>query len=162
MVAQTTQTCAVVGVGNILMGDDGVGVAVVRELSRSENDEADLFDAGTALSDVLFEVEGYRKVVIVDCLRAGGEPGAVYRADLEGLLGSPDPAPATSLHQYSVVPALRDALLAGVDLGEVVLIGVEPVTVERRLGLSPELSKRMSVIVRSVLDEITEGEKQHP
>lgn len=162
MVAQTTQSCAVVGVGNILMGDDGVGVHVVRELARSGRIEAGLFDAGTALSEVLFELEGFRKLVIVDCLRAGGRPGAIYRADLDDLLRSPDSAPTTSLHQYSVVPALRDALLAGIDLADVVLIGIEPAGVQRRLGLSPELSRRMSVIVRCVLDEMVGVENEHP
>jgi len=162
MVAQTTQICAVVGVGNILMGDDGIGVHVVRELTRSGNIKADLFDAGTALSEVLFELEGFRKVVIVDSLRAGGRPGAIYRAHLDDLLRSPDSAPVTSLHQYSVAPALRDALLAGVDLGEVVLIGIEPAGVQGSLGLSPELSRRMPVILRSVLDEMVEVENEHP
>ena len=162
MMASTTQTCAVIGVGNVLMADEGVGVHVVRELQRSSATDAALFDAGTALSDVLFEVDGFRKIVIVDSLRAGDEPGSVYRVDLDNLLPLADSASALSLHEYDVAPALRDALLAGVALGEVVLIGVEPALVERRLGLSPQLSERIPVIVQSVLDEIATSQTQHP
>lgn len=71
---------AVIGCGNLARCDDGVGVAVVRELrERRPPADVDLIDAGTAGMDVMFRVRGARQVVIVDACRSGSAPGTVFR-----------------------------------------------------------------------------------
>lgn len=93
--------CAVlvVGCGNLLRGDDGVGPILVRHLwERGVPDGARLVDGGTAGMDVAFQMRGAARVVIVDAAATGAAPGTVYRvpgAELEAL------PPLQGLHTHS-------------------------------------------------------------
>ncbi|WP_245908918.1 hydrogenase maturation protease [Mycobacterium neglectum] len=93
--------CAVlvVGCGNLLRGDDGVGPILVRHLwERGVPDGARLVDGGTAGMDVAFQMRGAARVVIVDAAATGAAPGTVYRvpgAELEDL------PPLQGLHTHS-------------------------------------------------------------
>jgi len=149
---------AVVGVGNILMGDDGIGIVVVERL-RAEAalpQGTELYDAGTALLDVLPLAARKSRMILVDSCRAGGTPGTVYRSVLypDDLQTAP---PRHSLHDLDAVHALRLHRLSGGRLGEVVLIGVEPAEIVQREGLSPVLQKRLPDIVRAVRNELLES-----
>lgn len=148
-----TPRIAVIGIGNTLMGDDGVGVAVAALLDGSLPRNVDVYDAGTALQDMLSCVGRCERVILIDSCAAGGAPGTVYRSILH-----PDDwetAPlGDSLHDMDVVHALRMHRLAGGSLGEVALIGIEPGEVSLREGLSPALEARMPAILQAVRDEI--------
>lgn len=93
--------CAVlvVGCGNLLRGDDGVGPILVRHLwERGVPDGARLVDGGTAGMDVAFQMRGAERVVIIDAAATGAAPGTVYRvpgAELEEL------PPLQGLHTHS-------------------------------------------------------------
>lgn len=152
--ANKTGGVAVVGVGNILMADDGIGVVVVEALKREElPDGVALYDAGTALSDVLSTLGPCERVILVDSCRAGGEPGSIYRSicshdDWQSdILGD-------SLHDMGVVHAIQLHRLAGGEIGEIVVIGIEPQDVSLREGLSPTLQQRLPDIVRMVQKEL--------
>jgi len=144
----------------VLMGDDGVGPAAIDALRRrGMGDEADLFDAGLAFSEVLCELEPDRPVIVLDALRGPGPPGSIYRltpADLSGDGGSL--ASAVSLHEVNVLPALRMEALAGREFKDVTILGVEPDRVEWAEGLSPPVAAAMDKLVQAVarlLDERT-------
>ena len=83
---------AVIGVGNILMGDDGVGPKVIDLLkARGLDSRAELLDAGLALSEVLCDLEPETPLVIVDAVRGGNPPGTIYRmnpSDIDVQTGS--------------------------------------------------------------------------
>lgn len=103
----------VVGCGNLLRGDDGVGPVLVRHLwDRGVPDGARLVDGGTAGMDVAFQMRGARRVVIVDASATGAAPGTVYRVPGEEL----NDLPALSgLHTHSfrwdhAIPFARWAL----------------------------------------------------
>jgi hydrogenase maturation protease len=70
----------IIGCGNPVRSDDGAGVAVLQAL-RGHALPADvaLIDAGTSGLEVMFQVRGARRVIIVDACRSGSEPGAVFR-----------------------------------------------------------------------------------
>ena len=110
--------CAVlvIGCGNLLRGDDGVGPVLIRHLwDRGVPEGAKLVDGGTAGMDVGFQMRGAQRVVIVDaCVSqgAGGTPGTVYRVPGEELTDLP---PLQGLHTHSVrwdhaIPFARWAL----------------------------------------------------
>jgi hydrogenase maturation protease len=107
----------VVGCGNLLRGDDGVGPVLIRHLwDRGVPDGAKLVDGGTAGMDVGFQMRGAQRVVIVDaCVsqgEAGAPPGTVYRVPGEELTDLP---PLQGLHTHSfrwdhAIPFARWAL----------------------------------------------------
>lgn len=107
--------CAVlvVGCGNLLRGDDGVGPVLIRNLwDRGVPDGAKLVDGGTAGMDVGFQMRGAQRVVIVDASSTGAAPGTVYRVPGEELTDLP---PLQGLHTHSfrwdhAIPFARWAL----------------------------------------------------
>jgi hydrogenase maturation protease len=148
-----SSSVAVVGVGNPLMGDDGVGIAVIRELGKeSLPSHVELFDAGTALLDILPEVAHCERIILVDCCRAGGEPGTLYRTPMQPDHWRTEP-PGASLHELNVVHALQLHRIGGGKLNEVILIGIEPAEVALREGLSPAVRDRLPAIVAAVRRE---------
>ena len=158
----STGRIAVVGLGNILMGDDGVGVAVVEALRCEELPaNVELFDAGTAFQDLMQELEGFARVVLVDSCKAGGEPGAIYRNVHQPDAWDADPM-GDSLHNMGVAQVLRLHEVARGELGEVVLIGIEPADIQLREGLSTELERRLPVILQSVRNELVIPLEERP
>ncbi|MGV0992571.1 MAG: hydrogenase maturation protease [Mycobacterium sp.] len=107
--------CAVlvVGCGNLLRGDDGVGPVLIRHLwDRGVPEGARLVDGGTAGMDVGFQMRGAKQVVIVDASNTGAAPGTVYRMPGEELNDLP---PLSGLHTHSfrwdhAIPFARWAL----------------------------------------------------
>jgi len=146
------RTVNILGVGNVLMGDDGVGIAAVRAIARRGTPAgAVLHDAGLAVADVLSGLDPADPLIVVDAVRAGGPAGQVYRLSLDAL--QPDAAAlsgAMSLHELSVAPALRLEALTGRVFADVTLLGVEP----GRVGWSTELSEPVAAAVETLCDAV--------
>ena len=102
----------IIGIGNVLTHDDGVGVWASSMLSRLDlPDHIEVHDAGTVGLDATSLIEGRRKVVVLDALAADLEPGVICRMPAEELRPL---VPATvSLHQVHLLDALDAAMLAG-------------------------------------------------
>jgi hydrogenase maturation protease len=140
---------AVIGVGNVLYGDDGVGVHAARRLGEEGLPAGTAaYDMGTALMDLPSEVCGCERLVIVDAVRFGGEPGSVYRIEMDQVDEEEAPPPA-SLHDLGVRQMLSMARLSGMELGPAVLVGVEAVEVS--------LQERLSQAVRGALPRVLEA-----
>lgn len=145
---------AVIGVGNTLMADDGIGVAVVEALRQTDLPEnVQLYDAGLALSDVLALIPECRRLILIDTCTGGGEPGAIYRSTIPSDDWQTAPL-GDSLHDLNVIHALHLYRLAGGQCGDVVVIGVEPHEVVLRDSLSPTLRHRLPDIVAAVRREL--------
>ena len=139
-----------------MRSDDGAGMAVLQAL-RSHALPADvaLIDAGTSGLEVMFQVRGARRVIIVDACRSGSEPGAVFR--LPGREAMTPAAPAYSLH------GLRwdHALHAGVRLfgdpfvDQVVVLLIEAQSLDFGLDLSAPVAAAVQQAVRLILHEVT-------
>jgi hydrogenase maturation protease len=149
---ETTPRIVVIGVGNLLLKDEGVGIHVVQALQeRGLPADVKLVDGGTS-PDLIAYTRAGDKLIIVDAAKAGGEPGAVYRFKPEDL--ADDKAVLASAHEMGVVDNLRLIKLSGNEPGETVIIGIEPDKIEYGTELSPELQKRLPEIVNIVLKEI--------
>ncbi|MBN2317068.1 MAG: hydrogenase maturation protease [Sedimentisphaerales bacterium] len=81
----------ILGCGNILIGDDGFGPAVTRRLRENFTipDDACVFDAGTSVREILFDTilsdKKPTKIIIVDAVDYGREPGELFWLDIDGI-----------------------------------------------------------------------------
>ena len=148
----------IVGIGNELLSDEGLGVHVARSLlARKDRLPAGVkvLEAGIFLMNSLGEISRYRRVILVDALRAGGKPGEVYRMEIrDGLAGSLPDTPALSLHQWGVVESLHAAEVLGLLPARLTLLGAEPASLEPGTDLSPALESARERIVSLLLEEV--------
>lgn len=68
----------ILGMGNILRGDDGLGVYALRRLEEEGMEDADTLELGTSLADCFSVLEGYDRIVALDAVTAGEKPGSLY------------------------------------------------------------------------------------
>ncbi len=145
----------VLGLGNILMRDEGVGVRVVeRLLQRCEFPaEVQVLDGGTLGLDLLPWVEDADRLLVVDAVDMGAEPGTTTRLEGEevpaflGLKISP--------HQIGLADLLAASRLRGHFPQQLVLWGVQPAVIEVGLELSPSVETQVEALVEGVLAELT-------
>jgi hydrogenase maturation protease len=131
---------AVIGLGNVLLGDDGFGPFVV-ELLRTRYafpPEVELLDLGTPGLGLISYLLGHETVVIVDTVAGPGSPGDVRLYEGVELERWPCP-PRVSPHDPAVSEALAVARAAGAGPHEVVLVGAVPGSSELGAGVSPRM-----------------------
>lgn len=142
----------VLAVGNLLMQDDGVGIHALRELERLKlPPEVELVDGGTAGVDLLPIIEGAENLIVIDAVRGGCEPGAVYRLPLEVLRETREEA--LSLHQIGFLEVMEMAAYRGY-APTVMVIGIEPAVIDWGLELSPAVARVLPRVVELVCREI--------
>jgi len=140
----------VLGIGNVLLRDEGIGCHVVHALEGIPLPEVKIIDGGTC-PDVLQLLEDADKLVIVDAVKGGGTPGQIYRFHLEDI--TLEQKPFLSLHDMGLVDNLMLMQLWH-SIGETIIIGVEPKELEWGLELSPELREKMPQIIDAILSEL--------
>ena len=146
----------VLGVGNLLLQDEGVGVHFVQALNKDDLDYVNLeiIDGGTS-PEIVSLVEGADKLIIIDAVKGGKEPGTIYRFGIDDVnLDSPM---RLSLHQMDVIDSLRMLNLLG-SCPKTIVIGIEPKTIDLGSELSPEIQSKIPEITRLVMKEIKESE----
>jgi hydrogenase maturation protease len=144
----------ILGLGNPLRGDDGVGARVVEELNRRDlPDGVTALDGGTGGLDLLRLLERWKHVVIVDAADVGREPGEYVRftPDQVRLVGADK---ALSLHNAGLREVLTLADALDLDLPEMVIFGVQPAETGWREGLSPPVESTLLALVDAVLEEL--------
>ena len=143
----------IIGIGNLLKQDDGIGVHAVRFLHGRMPDGVELVEGSTYAADLLPDLEGRRLAIIIDGLDAGEEPGAVFRFAPDEVDRKKLP-PSISVHDFGIYELLVSARLLDQSPGEVVLIGVQIKELETGAELSEELERALPLIHRLVLEEI--------
>jgi hydrogenase maturation protease len=143
-------TAVVVGMGNRMRRDDGVGPAVVAAL-RAAGAAATLAELGDHASRVVEVLEGADTAVIVDAIRAGDEVGAVRRFDGDRL--PEDGFPRASTHTLPLPEALRLAAALGV-APRVFVVGVEAGDLSHGEGLTPAVAAAVPRAADLVLEII--------
>ncbi|WP_298272924.1 HyaD/HybD family hydrogenase maturation endopeptidase [Geobacter sp.] len=144
----------VLGIGNLIMTDDGIGVRVVQRLAEGFRfpPGVELLDGGTLGLDLLPRLEGVERLLVVDAVETGGAPGTVMR-----LQGEEIPVAfrtKLSPHQMGLQDLLAVAELQGNLPAEMVLWGVQPASVEPGVELSAAVAAREGVLREKVLAEL--------
>jgi len=146
----------VLGLGNPLCQDDGVGVmAVTRLLDRwSPGPGVKMVEGGTLGLWLLPLLESYRTVLLVDAIRAEGEPGTLVR--IEGEEVARAAAHRLSVHQVGVGDLMDAAQLRGTLPPKLTLLGVVPEAVTLGLGLTPRVERALPLLMDRVLEACAE------
>ncbi len=142
------------GVGNLVMGDEGVGVHCIRQLEAGGHLPPDVvvLDGGTSTHELLGDLENLDLLVIVDAVANCGAPGSLVR--LEG-----DAIPSAfsnnmSPHQHGINDLLATLRFLGRAPKRVVVVGATPVRISLGLELSPELVSVLPELGQRVLAEV--------
>ena len=113
----------VIGVGNLLRTDDGVGIHVINRLDEA-NPGVDTLDAAMGSIEILEAMRGYDRVIIVDAIETGAEPGTIYNVNLTA---GEMPPTITHSHGTDIITTLElGRQLYGEEMpGEIMLLAIE-------------------------------------
>lgn len=144
----------VLGIGNLLMADDGVGVRVAQGLASRYRfpSGVKVLDGGTLGLDLLPRLEGVERLLVVDAVETGDKPGTMVR-----LTGEEIPLALetkVSPHQMGLKDLLTVAALMGNIPHEMVLWGVQPASIELDMALTPDVAERVPLLEEKVLEEL--------
>ncbi len=134
----------ILGVGNLLMSDDGVGVQAAQALARNPPPGTEVVDAGTDVLSALPFLESATHALIIDAVRAGGKPGTLRlfsESELSPRLDTP------TAHAVNLL-ASRRLLPPDAAWPEILVLGVEPAVLEYGLTLSPAVAAAVPLIER--------------
>jgi hydrogenase maturation protease len=149
-------TLLVLGLGNVLCGDDGAGVVALARLARQYEPGADvrLLDGGTLGLSLLPYLEEAHTAVLIDAVDTGAPPGTLVRLTGEDV--GQAVAHRLSPHQVGVADLLDGARLLGREPGRIVLWGIVPERIALEVGLSPKVAARIDDLCAYVAAEVAE------
>ena len=144
----------VLGLGNIIMRDEGLGVRACERLTRHYRlpDDVNVLDGGTLGLDLLPYLEGVTDLLIIDAVNAGAPPGSLVRLENEQIPQTL--ALKMSMHQVGLQELLAVMALRGQTPPRVVLWGMEPLILEPGLDLSEPVLANLDTLVASVVAEL--------
>lgn len=151
--SEVSDRVVVLGVGNVLTGDDALGPTVVRTLDAGWilDPRVDVMDAGTPGMDLTVLVGGAEGLVVVDTVLSEGPPGTLKTYDREALLARPL-TPRVNPHAPGLVESLLTMELADRAPRRVCLVGVVPHATHVGVGLSPAAADAVSHAVEAVVE----------
>lgn len=147
---------AIIGLGNYLMGDEGVGIHATKKLREMDwPGDVDIIDAGVPSLALLHMMEGRKLVIVIDCADFGGKPGEVKSFNPDQIK-RPAPDKKVSLHAADLLTTFDIAANAGLPLPPIWIIGIQPTRVEMTMELSEETQKALDeipAVVTKLIDQ---------
>ena len=147
-------TTVVLGLGNLIHSDDGVGVHAVQRLQRDCRVPADvqLLDGGTLGLMLLNHVGGARRLLVIDAVDVGAPAGTVVclrGEELRGFAGS------GSVHQLGFADLLAALRITGQEPEEVVVLGIQPESTNLGASLSPQVAAVLEDVVDAAVAQVS-------
>lgn len=144
----------VLGIGNVLLSDEGIGVRVIDELRKRYrfSEEIELLDGGTSGIELLPYIQDRDYLIIIDAIKSGHAPGTILRVE-----GKDVPArfrTRISPHQIGLSDLLATAEISGNMPKNLVLFGIEPKSMELDLELSKEVQAGLDQLLEAVIEEL--------
>ena len=144
----------VLGVGNILLSDEGLGVRAVEEFKKRYvyPQNVNVLDGGTLGIDLMYFIEGSEKLLIVDAVFGGNKPGTFYRIENENV--KKYFKSKVSMHELGIQEVLALLELTGKPVEEIVVLGLEPKSLEVSTSLTPEIEEKIPLLVREIANQL--------
>ncbi len=146
----------VLGVGNILLSDEGIGVRTVEKLMRDYvlPPEVEVIDGGTSAMEMLEDLGHADHLIIVDAVRSGKPPATIVR-----MAGAEVPVffrTKLSPHQVGLSDVLATLVLMGEQPGTTTVIGIEPESLALGMELTPVVARQLPQVVGLVKNELNQ------
>ncbi len=144
----------VLGIGNILLSDEGAGIRVIEKLQERYEfpENVSVLDGGTLGLSLLGVISEVDHLIVVDAVRNGGKPGSLYRMegnDLPKRIRSKN-----SLHQVDFLETMTMCQVLD-NVPETVILGIEPLDIESvSLESTPTILAKMDILIDMVLKEL--------
>jgi hydrogenase maturation protease len=142
----------ILGIGNILLRDEGVGVRTVQAIQKLELPAGvEVLDGGTSGCDLIEVIADRQKLIVIDAASVEDEPGSIYRCSDDDLLAQA--GEVISLHELGLLDTLLMARQLGCAPREVVVYGIKPRDISPGLEMSDQISALVPAVVKLVLAE---------
>lgn len=152
------QKIVILGVGNVLLSDEGLGVHVANELINMDLPPGvSVVEGGTDGFSLLNVITEADRLIVVDAIRGGAEPGSVYRFDIDDVRNCPSGF-KTSVHQIGILEVIDLSGLIG-KTPFTTVIGVEPKSLNMGMELSPEIKAKIPRVIELIFDELKRVDK---
>jgi hydrogenase maturation protease len=149
----STQNIVILCIGNLLLSDEGVGVHVAHKLLDMKlPDGVSVVEGGTDGFRLLNVITEADRLIVVDAVKGGADPGSIYRFDIDEVKNCPSGF-KTSVHQIGILEVINMSCLIG-KTPHTTVIGVEPKSLEMGMSLSPEIQEKIPRIIELVLEEV--------
>lgn len=166
---ETEDKTTVLGIGNILLQDEGVGVHIINRLQQigleAEADsprQIEFIDGGTSGLSFLPFVKLGKRLIIIDAMHGGSEPGSVYKFKLDDTNDTTWKDLLTrekmSLHEFTIFDSLMVLKLQENIPEDITVIGIEPMNIDWGLELTPKIANKLDVYMKIIIDEINDRE----
>jgi hydrogenase maturation protease len=145
----------VLGLGNLLMSDEGIGIYIVNKLLKhtAKFSNTEFMDAGTGGLTVLHLIANRKKAVIIECALMGQAPGTIRRFTPDDVK-SIKQVSHFSLHDVDILKVLDISKQLGECPQEIIIFGIEPAKIEMGSVLSPELSSNLENYIQLISNEL--------
>lgn len=151
----------VLGVGNTLLMDEGIGVHAIYEFWKEKENRkeewpesrVDFVDGGTFTQDIFYLFEEYENILVLDIVRAGHDPGTIYTLEEDQL--RKDKKQMLSLHDIDLLDSLGMAEMRG-HRPYLRVVGIEPKKIDWGTELTPELAEAFPGFLKVIRKHIKE------
>ncbi len=144
---------AVMGIGNILMQDEGIGVHIIKELEKYDfNPDIALIDGGNMGMDLLSFFDEHDKMIIVDAVDFEENPGFIDSIENDDILTLF--TTKMSLHHLGLKDVLSYAKLLDQTPNDLCLIGIQPEKIELEMQLSKTINSKIDTLTHLVLQKL--------
>ena len=145
----------VLGIGNTILTDEAAGVRVVEALEHDYELPANVLaiDGGTSGMEMIEDLSDLDFLIVVDVVKTGAAPGAVVKID-----GADIPVffrSKLSPHQIALPDVLASLELLGAMPKEIIVLGVEPISLELGMEMTTTVAERIPQLVGMVVEELT-------
>ncbi|MHC4291930.1 MAG: hydrogenase maturation protease [Planctomycetota bacterium] len=149
----------VIGLGNPIMADEGIGTVLVDELAKLAaagklpSEDIEYYDGGCGGMYLLHTIAERKKAILIDCSLMGTEPGTIKRFTPDDV-NSVKQMAHLSLHEVDILKVIELAQQIGQCPDEIVIFGIEPVAITQQMHLNDAISAKIPEYIDEIKTEL--------